>query len=200
MKRLWPGWLLCALTAILLVYMAGFEAPGISREINHMKLPDAVVFGYDLNGAQALHAAFKAQLAAAEAEGKQSASAAYLSMHQGSDLLFPPMLAASLAFLAFAGLRASNDELGPPRLARIGLGVVFALAFAYLGCDYVENAVADAMFGPPSLKLDLNADLVPVLRGLTAGKYLTIAIAFILIAALWIGRWKRGHTRLKASA
>lgn len=170
MKRLWPGCLLCALAAILFVYMAAIEAPGISAQIGGMELPDAVVTGYDLDGALALHTAFKLQQAEAEASGEQSASAAYISMHQGSDLLFPPMLAASLMFLAFAGLRDTNLDV-PPRLARIGLGTTFAVAAAYQGFDYAENAVADAMFGPSSIRTDLNAELVPVLRGLTFGKY-----------------------------
>lgn len=193
MKRLWPGWLLCALSAVLFAYMAAFEVPAISAGINDMKLPDAAIFGYDLEGARALHAAFAADLAEAEVEGRQSASAAYLSMHAGSDLLFPPMLAASLAFLAFAGLNARDHESPPPRGARIMLGLAFAVAFTYLGFDYVENAVADAMFGPPSLQLPLNADLVPVLRVLTIGKYVCIALAASLILTLWIGRWRRSR-------
>jgi hypothetical protein len=45
------------------------------------------------------------------------------------------------------------------------------------------------MFGPASLDFELNAGLVPVLRGLTAGKYLCLAVALMLIAALWINRW-----------
>lgn len=193
MKRLWPGWLLCGLTAILFVYMAAVQAPGISCQIGGMKLPDVVVVGYDLDSAQALHAAFKAQQAVAISDGEKSASAAYLSMHQGSDLLFPPMLAASLVFLGFAGLKTSSGEATPPRLARIGLRLVFVVALAYLGFDFVENGVADTMFGPAALNSDLNTELVPVLRGLTIGKYLTIAIAAIVIAALWLGSWKRGR-------
>lgn len=196
MKRLWPGWLLCGLTAILFVYMAAVEAPGISREINNMDLPDVVVLGYDLEGARALHAAFKGQQAVAIADGEKSASAAYLSMHQGSDLLFPPMLAASLAFLGFAGLKTSSDEAGAPRLVRNGFRLLCAVALAYLGFDYVENAVADTMFGPAALDSDLNAELVPVLRGLTIGKYLTLAVAAVLIAALWIGRRKRERNQV----
>lgn len=198
MKRLWPGWLLCGLTAILFVHMAVVEAPGISREINNMDLPDVVVLGYDLEGAQALHAAFKRQQAEAIADGEKSTSAAYLSMHQGSDLLFPPMLAASLVFLGFAGLKTSSGEATPPRLARIGFRLVFAVALGYLGFDYVENAVADTMFGPVALEFALNTELVPVLRWLTIGKYLTIAIASILIAAIWIGRGKRWRDQLRS--
>ncbi|WP_394690554.1 hypothetical protein [Hoeflea sp.] len=191
MKRFWPGWLLCALTAVLFLYMAAFQAPGISSQIDGMKLPDVVVLGYDLEGARALHAAFKAQQAAADADGEMSAAATYLSMHQGSDLLFPPMLAASLAFLGFAGLRASSAGVG----GRIGFRMVCALALVYMGFDYLENAVADTMFGPAALESDLNTELVPVLRGLTIGKYLAIAIAFIAIAAIWIGHLKRGGDR-----
>lgn len=187
MKRLWPGWLLCGLTVILLVYMAAFEAPDISAKIGDMRLPDAVFTGYDLDDARRLHAAFTTELAKSEAAGSQSASAAYVSMHAGSDLLFPPMLAASLAFLAFAGLNARGRDNAVPLSARIMLGIAFAVAFTYLGFDYVENAVADALFGPPSLKLPLNADLVPVLSVLTIGKYLSIAVAAALILSLWMG-------------
>lgn len=196
MKWLWPGWLLCGLTVILLVYMAAFEAPAISDRIEGMRLPDAVVAGYDLDAARGLHAAFTAELAKAEADERQSASAAYLSMHAGSDLLFPPMLAASLAFLAFAGLNARGRDSEAPRSAKIILGIAFAVAFTYLGFDYVENAVADALFGPPSLKLPLNADLVPVLKVLTIGKYLAVAVALALILSLWIGalRARRGRS------
>lgn len=190
MKRLWPGWLLCGLTVALFIYMAAFEAPGIQTKLGGMLIPDSVPLGYDIDGARGLFAAFKAELADAEEANRQSASAAYVSMHAGSDLLFPPMLAASLAFLAAAALNARQHLGGSPRLARIGLGLVFALAFAYLGCDYVENAVADALFGPPALAYGFNPDLVPVLRGLTAGKYLTVLAAFLIIAALWIWRWR----------
>jgi hypothetical protein len=52
------------------------------------------------------------------------------------------------------------------------------------------------MFGPAALEFDLNTELVPVLRGLTIGKYLTIAIASIVIAAIWIGYWKRGRNQV----
>ncbi|MEQ8480972.1 MAG: hypothetical protein RIC18_09960 [Hoeflea sp.] len=187
MKRLWPGWVLCGLTIVLFVYMAAFEAPAISARINGTSLPDTVVTGYDHDAARTLYAAFTDELAQSEAAGRQSASAAYVSMHAGSDLLFPPMLAASLAFLAFAGLNARGRANAVPRSARITLGIAFAVAFTYLGFDYVENAVADALFGPPSLKLTLNADLVPVLRVLTIGKYLAIAAAVALILSLWIG-------------
>jgi hypothetical protein len=189
MKPLWPGWLLCVLTAGLFVYMAMFEAVDISRKLDGLKVPDAVITGYNLQESEALHAAFATDQAAADIEGRQSASAAYVSMHAGSDLLFPPMMAASLVFLAVAALASPHNRSGTPRSLRIGLGLVLALAFAYLGCDYVENAVADAMFGPASLDFELNAGLVPVLRGLTAGKYLCLAVALMLIAALWINRW-----------
>ncbi|WP_299866804.1 hypothetical protein [uncultured Hoeflea sp.] len=196
MKRLWPGWLLCGLTAALFIYMAAFEAREIQTMLGGMLLPDSVPLGYDVEGARDLFAAFKAELADAEKANRQSASAAYVSMHAGSDLLFPPMLAASLAFLAAAALNARRHLGGSPRLARIGLGLVFALAFAYLGCDYVENAVADALLGPLALEHGFNAEFVPVLRGLTAGKYLTVLAAFLIIAALWIWRWRdrRGRT------
>lgn len=200
MRRLWPGWLLCSLTAVLFVYMAAFEGPAISQLLGGMRLPDAVPLGYDVDGARTLFAAFSSDLAAAEAENRQSASAAYVSMHAGSDLLFPPMLAASLAFLAAAALNARQLAVAAPRLARIGLGLVFALAFAYLGSDYVENAVADALFGPPALAYGFNADFVPVLRGLTASKYLAVLAAGSIIAALWFWRWRnrRGAPGLSA--
>lgn len=187
MRRMWPGWLLCGLTAILFAYMTFGEGADISARIDGMLVPDAVILGYDLEAATALHAAFKTDLALAETEPRQSASAAYVSMHAGSDLVFPPMLAASLAFLAYAGFKTRNSITGPSRLGKVALGLAFALAFACLGCDYVENAVADAMFGPPALETGLNAGLVPVLRGLTAGKYLSLSLAAIVVAALWVG-------------
>lgn len=191
MKRLWPGWLLCCLTAALFTYAAAIESPGISALLGGLHLPDVVVVGYNTDAARALFDAFKADLATAEAQGRQSASAAYVSMHAGSDLLLPPMLAASLAFLAFAGLGLPGDRTRSSRLSRIGVGMVFALAFAYLGCDYVENAVADAMFGPPALAYGFNGDLAPVLRGLTIGKFSSLAFAVALISALWIRRLRK---------
>jgi hypothetical protein len=200
MKWLWPGWLLCGLTAALLVYMAAFESREISDKIGNKQLPDAVVTGYDLDDARRLHAAFKAEMADAEANGRKSASAAYVSMHAGSDLLFPPMMAASLAFLAFAGLHARGRDAATPRSAKITLGIAFAVAFTYLGFDYVENAVADALFGPPSLKLPLNADLVPVLKMLTIGKYSAVAVAAVLILYLWIGGLRARHGRRRGKA
>ncbi|WP_420408313.1 hypothetical protein [Hoeflea sp.] len=195
MKRLWPGWLLCGLTAVLLVYMAAFEARDISCTIDGIPLPDAVITGYDQDAARTLYDAFTDELAQAEAAGRESASAAYVSMHAGSDLLFPPMLAASLAFLAFAGLNARAPGGAVPPSAKILLGLTFAVAFTYLGFDYVENAVADALFGPASLKLPLNTDLVPVLRVLTIGKYAAIALAAALILSLWIGAWRSKRAR-----
>ncbi|MEQ8305282.1 MAG: hypothetical protein RIA09_01880 [Hoeflea sp.] len=197
MKWVWPGWLLCGLTLFLLVYMAAFEAPGISAKIGDMRLPDAVFTGYDLDDARRLHAAFTAELAEAQTQGRQSASAAYVSMHAGSDLLFPPMMAASVVFLAFAGLNARDRNSVAPLSVKITLGIAFAVAFIYLGFDYVENAVADALFGPPSLTLPLNTDLVPVLKVLTIGKYLALAVAAVLILTLWVGAlWTRRGRRL----
>ncbi|MCY0150228.1 hypothetical protein OEG84_21600 [Hoeflea sp. G2-23] len=193
MKRTWPGWILCVLTVALLAYMATVQGPEISASIGGLYLPDAVPLGYGTEAAAALHQAFVSEAAKAQATGLRSASAAYVAMHAGSDLLFPPMLAASLAFAGFAALNSRRNQAGSPLSARIGLGLVLALAFAYLGCDYVENAVADAMFGLPSLSRAFNAQLVPVLRGLTAAKFLTGALALMLIVALWIGRWRAGR-------
>ena len=194
MKRLWPGWLLCLATAGLFTYMAAVQAPAISAMLGGMKLPDAVVTGYGDEAALALFEAFKADVAAAKAQGRESASAAYVSMHAGSDLMFPPLLALSLGFLAFAAMSVRRTQAGPPRLVSVGLGLVLALAFTYLGCDFIENAVADAMFGPDALDSAFKDQMVFVLQVLTRGKYLSLAVALALIVALWLWRWRSARS------
>lgn len=199
MKRLWPGWLLCVLTAGLFTYMAFVETPAISALLGGLKLPEAVPLGYGEDAARALFAAFAADLAAAKEQGRQSASEAYLALHAGYDLVFPAMLAASLGFCAYAALCLRPEHTVTPRHVSVGLGLVFALAFAYLGCDFVENAVADAMFGPKALGLAFNEQFVFVLRVLTIGKFATAALAFMLIAGLGISGWRsRRQTRVMA--
>tara|TARA_R110002020_G_scaffold96186_25_gene230635 strand:- start:3887 stop:4507 length:621 start_codon:yes stop_codon:yes gene_type:complete len=194
MKWFWTGWLVCALAAGLFGYMALVEAPAISAMLGGMALPDAAPLGYGEDQARALHAAFAADFAAAEAGGRQSASAAYVALHAGFDLAVPPLLAASLGFLAFASAYAGRPQASPPRLVSIGIGLVLALAFTYLACDFLENAVADAMYGPQAMQAGFNESFVFVLQVLTRGKYLTLLIAGVLIVALWIARWtgKRG--------
>lgn len=190
MRRLWPGWLLCIATAGLFGYMALVEAPAISARLGGLKLPDVVPLGLGIDAARELFAAFKADLEAAEAAGRESASAAYLALHAGSDLVFPPMLAISLGFCAFAALAGRAAGKAPPRAASVAVGLVMALAFTYLGYDFVENAVADAVFGPAALARPFNEEMAFVLKVLTRGKYLSLAVAFVLIAAVWIWRWR----------
>jgi Na+-translocating ferredoxin:NAD+ oxidoreductase RnfE subunit len=127
--------------------------------------------------------------AAAQATGRTSASEAYVSLHASYDLLFPPLLTASLAFCGFAALFRPSRPGQSPRLAAVGFGLVLVLAFTYLACDLTENAVADAMFGPEALASEFNQDSVFVLRVLTTGKYVTVSLAFALIIALWTWRW-----------
>lgn len=198
MMRLWPGWLLCMLTAGLLAYMAYVPVPPINAALGKMSIPDQVPFGYDLDGARALFAAFKSDHAAALASGRTSASEAYVALHAGYDLVFPPMLTASLAFLGFAALFRPSRPGQVPRLASVGFGLVLALAFTYFACDFIENAVADAMFDPEALSLELNESLVFVLRVLTTGKYATISLALALIIGLWI--WRVTAARRKEPA
>lgn len=193
MKWFWTGWLLCLITAGLFGYMAVIEVPAISAMLGGMVLPDAMPLGYDEQGARALYEAFAADFTAAQAEGRRSASAAYLAMHAMSDLLLPPLLAASLAFCAFASIYTGRRQAETSRLVSIGLGLVLAAAFVYLICDFIENAVADAMYGPTAMKAGFNDQLAFALKVLTIGKYSILAVAFGLIAALWIARWKRGR-------
>lgn len=187
-KWLWTGWILCALTLSLFVYMAAFEAPAISVLIDGMRLPDALLLGYDAEGARTLQQAFASDLAEAKTAGRQSASTAYVSLHAGSDLLFPPMLAISMVFVAFTALRSGASQKETPRWAPIVLGLVMVLAFVYLGSDFVENAMTDAMFGPQAVNSALNDQWVFALRVVTAGKFLSVAVAIVLIAALWLTR------------
>lgn len=194
MRRLWPGWLLCLATAGLFIYMAFIQGPQISALVDGMRMPDAVVFGYDRQEAQALYSAFKTDLEAAQAEGRQSAADAYLAMHSGSDLAFPPMLAFSLCFLAFSAVMNWPSKAGLPRLGAVGFGLVLSLSFAYLGTDFIENSVADAMFGPQALARDFNVHLVFALQVLTRAKYGSLLLAFLLIAALWL--WRRRSARV----
>ena len=197
MRRLWPGWLLCAITVGLLAYMALVEAPAISSMLGHLQIPDQMPFGYDLEGARRLFEAFQADHAAAQADGRRSASEAFVALHAGYDLVFPPLLAASLAFCGFAALFRPSQPGHTPRMVAIGFGLVLALAFTYLACDFVENAVSDAMFGPQALALELNENFVFVLRVLTTGKYVSVTLALLLIAALWV--WRMTSTRRAVS-
>ncbi|MBC7280205.1 hypothetical protein [Hoeflea sp.] len=190
MKWLWLGWLVCVITAGLLGYMALVETPALSALLGGMTVPDAKPLGHDEEATRALYAAFQADAARAGAEGRQSASAAYVAMHARSDLVFPPLLAASLGFLAFASVYAGRRLAEPSRAVSIGIGLVLALAFTYLACDFLENAVADAMYGPEAMTAGFNTSLVFVLQVLTRGKYITLALAAVLIVALWVGRWK----------
>ena len=190
MKWLWLGWLVCVITAALLGYMALVEAPAISDRLGGLALPDAVPLGYGDEAARALHAAFLGDFTRATPEGRQTASAAYVAMHARSDLVFPPLLAASLAFLAFASVYAGGRQVDPSRLVSVGIGLVLALAFTYLACDFLENAVADAMYGPEAMAARFNGSLVFVLQVLTRGKYLTLVLAALIIIALWIARWR----------
>jgi len=170
--------------------MALVEVPAISEKLRGMALPDAVPLGYGEEAARALFAAFQADFTLAAAEGRQSASAAYVAMHARSDLVFPPLLAASLAFLAFASVYAGRTQASPSRQVSVGVGLVMALAFTYLACDFLENAVADAMFGPQAMAAGFNESFVFVLQVLTRGKFLTLALAGLIIIALWVARWK----------
>ncbi len=190
MTRLWPGWILCLITAGVLAYMALIEAPAISALLGGWQIPDGLPLGYDDAGARALHAAFVVDFAQAQEQGRQSASAAYLALHAHTDLVFPPLLTVSLGFSAFAALSARQKNAETPLQVKVGLGLVLALAFAYLGCDFVENAVADAMFGPNALRVAFNEQLVFVLRVLTFCKFASLAVAFGLITWLWISCWK----------
>ncbi|MCY0093878.1 hypothetical protein [Hoeflea ulvae] len=194
MKRLWPGWLLCLVTAGLFAYMALVESAAISALLSGWQLPDGVPLGYDADAARALFDAFSAEFARAQAEGRQSASEAYLALHAGVDLLFPPLLAMSIAFSAFAATYSRRDQTETPRLAKVGLGLALALAFAYLGFDFFENAVADTIYGPKAITLAFNAEMVFVLQVLTRGKYLSLVIVAVLIVALWIARRRRMRT------
>ncbi|AKI01757.1 hypothetical protein IMCC20628_03063 [Hoeflea sp. IMCC20628] len=191
MKRLWPGWLLCLVTAGLFAYMALVESAAISALLGGWQLPDGVPLGYDADAARALFDVFVADFSAAQVEGRQSASEAYLALHAGFDLLFPPLLAMSIAFCAFAATYSRQDQAETPRLAKVGLGLALALAFAYLGFDFFENAVADTIYGPKAIMLAFNEQMVFVLQVLTRGKYLSLIVAIVLIVALWIARRKR---------
>ena len=66
MKRLWPGWLLCVLTAGLFAYMFFVDVPAISAMLGGMALPDAVVLGYGNAEARAMYDAFAADFTAAK--------------------------------------------------------------------------------------------------------------------------------------
>ncbi|MCO6410521.1 hypothetical protein [Hoeflea alexandrii] len=188
MRRLWPGWLLCMITAGLFAYVAFIQVPPINALLADMRIPDQLPFGYDLEGARTVFAAFRSDHAIAQATGRTSASEAYVSLHASYDLVFPPLLTASLAFCGFAALFRPSRPGQAPRLAAVGFGLVLALAFTYLACDFIENAVADAMFGPKALALEFNQSFVFVLRVLTTGKYVTLSLAFALIIALWTWR------------
>ena len=190
MKRLWPGWLQCVLTAGLFSYMFCVAGPAISVLLGGMKLPDQLLLGYDAEGARALFAAFVSDHAAAQAVGRTSASEAYVALHAVYDLALPPLLAASVGFCAFAALYRPAQTNQTPRMVGVGFGLVLALAFTYLACDFIENAVADAMFGPKALKLAFNEDFVFVLQVLTRGKFASLGLAFGLTAALWVWRWR----------
>jgi hypothetical protein len=188
MTRLWPGWLLCVLTAGLFAWIFLIEVPAVTVLIGGLKLPDQLVLGYDKEGARTLFAAFMSDHAAAQAAGRAGASEAYVALHAGFDLVLPPLLAASIGFSAFAALYKSAQSTQIPPVVGVGCGLVLVLAFTYLASDFVENSVADAMFGPKALSLAFNDQLVFVLQVLTRSKFASLGLAFVLIAALWVWR------------
>ena len=193
MKRLWPGWLLCMLTAGLFAYVAFVHVPPINALLGGMRIPDQMPFGYGLEDARAVFEAFRSDHAAAQLAARTSASEAYVSLHAGFDLVFPPLLTACLAFCGFAALFRPSVPGHTPRMAGVGFGLVLALAFTYLACDFIENAVADAMFAPRAFALEFNEGFVFVLRVLTTGKYVTVGLAFAIIAVLWTWRLTVGR-------
>jgi len=87
-------------------------------------------------------------------------------------------------------MHAGRTQASPSRQVSVGVGLVMALAFTYLACDFLENAVADAMFGPQAMAAGFNESFVFVLQVLTRGKFLTLALAGLIIIALWVARWK----------
>jgi hypothetical protein len=190
MKLLWPGWLLCVLTAGLFAWIYVNEVPAVTVLIDGLKLPDQMVLGYDMEGARALFAAFMSDHAAAQAAGRTSASEAYVALHAGFDLVLPPLLAGSIGFCAFAALFRPAQSSRIPTVVGVGFGLVLALAFTYLASDFIENSVADSMFGPQALNLAFNESFVFVLQVLTRSKFASLGLAFILIAALWVWRWR----------
>ena len=190
MKRLWPGWFLCVLTAGLFAWVFLIEVPAVTVLIGGLKLPDQLLLGYEKEGARALFAAFKSDHAAAQAAARTSASEAYVALHAGFDLMLPPLLAGSIGFCAFAALFRPAQSTRIPPFAGVGFGLVLALAFTYLASDFVENSVADAMFGPNALNLAFNEKFVFVLQVLTRSKFASLGLAFVLIAALWVWRWR----------
>lgn len=203
MKRLWPGWLLCMITAGLFLWIYFVAIPPVTALIDGMRLPDQLLLGYDKEGARALFAAFMSDQAAAQDAGRASASEAYLALHAGFDLVLPPLLAGCIGFLAFAALyRPAQSAQAPqvPRIVGVGFGLALALAFTYLASDFVENSVADAMFGPQALNLAINEDFVFVLQVLTRSKFASLALAFGLIAALWVWRWRSARSASASAA
>lgn len=194
MTRLWPGWLLCVLTAGLFAWIFLIEVPAVTALIDGLKLPDQLLLGYDKEGARALFAAFKSDHALAQTAGRASASEAYMALHAGFDLVLPPLLAGSIGFCAFAALfRPAQSAQIPPAIG-IGFGLVLALAFTYLASDFIENSVADAMFGPQALNLAFNESFVFVLQVLTRSKFASLVLAFSLISALWVWRWRSARS------
>lgn len=193
MKRLWPGWLLCALTAGLFLWIYLVAVPPVTALTDGMKLPDQLLLGYDEEGARALFSAMVSDHTAAQAAGRASASEAYVALHAGFDLVLPPLLAGSIGFLAFSALfrpAQSAPAAQVPPVVGVGFGLALALAFTYLASDFIENSVADAMFGPQALNLAFNEDFVFVLQVLTRSKFASLGLAFGLIAALWMWRWR----------
>ncbi|MGJ8572562.1 MAG: hypothetical protein ACSHXI_17880 [Hoeflea sp.] len=190
MKLLWPGWLLCVLTAGLFTWIYLIEVPAVTVLIDGFKLPDQMLLGHDEEGARALFAAFKADYASSQAAGRASASEAYVALHAGFDLVLPPLLAGSIGFCAFAALFRPAQSSQIPPVVGVGSGLTLALAFTYLASDFIENSVADAMFGPNALNLAFNESFVFVLQVLTRSKFASLALAFSLISALWVWRWK----------
>lgn len=193
MKWRWPGWLLCTLTAGLFAWVYFVEIPPVGALLDGRKLPDQMLSGYDEEGARILFAAFKADHAAAVAQGRTSASQAYLRFHAGFDLMLPPLLAASLGFCALAALAKSAQSSRNPRFASVGFCLVMALALTYLVSDLIENHIADAIFGPDALNQSFDQNLASGLQVLTRSKFTSLALAVALIAALWLWRWRESR-------
>ncbi|MBY3220663.1 hypothetical protein [Rhizobium laguerreae] len=171
-----PLWIVALLAAFCLAVLAwttfGFLVP-FEHETGQAVL-DTYFAGYDES------AVFHMQKLLDENE---TATRLLRAMYFGPELIFPALLTA-LLFLAFLKLGPVGSWFGRS-LHPLAAKVIYLLPFVYGVADYGENIASLVAFGDGASS-SLAVHLLP---WMTRVKFASLAICFILMVRLAIGRW-----------
>lgn len=171
-----PLWIVALLAALCLAVLAwttfGFVVP-FKHETGQAML-DTYFAGYDES------AVFHMQ---ALLDDNETATKLLRAMYFGPELVFPALLTA-LLFLAFVKLGPVASWFSRPVHPLVGKAI-YLLPFIYGIADYSENISSLIAFGGGA-SASLATHLLPWMTRL---KFASLAICFIFIARLAIGRW-----------